>query len=203
MKPKEIKSIKSRLFRHLTQINTHSWVDILQDITSGYNRSYHSAIKMAPAAVDHTHVPALWKLQYFDQKSLSRAKPHGYAFEVGNTVRLSHVRHAFKRDFDEWWTCEFFVITERRMVQGIPCYWVKDYENEALTGSFFENELQKVDVTEDTSYKIERIIQRRRRNGKRQMLVKWLGWASKFNSWIDEDAAQNISSTAEDNNDEQ
>lgn len=38
----------------------------------------------------------------------------------------------------------------------------------------------------DTVYKIERVIRRRVRNGRREMLVKWLLWPEKFNSWIPE-----------------
>ena len=195
-----IKTIKSRLFRHLTQKNTHSWVDALKSVTSAYNRCYHSSIKMSPAAVDASDVPALWKLQYFDEKTLSRTKPKDYAFEVGETVRLSHIRHVFKRDFDEWWTRELFIITKRRLVQNTPCYWLKDYDNEPITGSFFENELQRVDVAKDTTYKIEKVLRHRKRNGAKEMLVKWLGWPNKFNSWVREDEAQNINHTPEERN---
>jgi hypothetical protein len=36
----------------------------------------------------------------------------------------------------------------------------------------------------------EKILRKRRRNGPREVFVKWLGWSKKFNSWIlEEDIA--------------
>ena len=36
------------MFRYFTKKNTRRYIDILQDIASKYNASYHRSIKMAP-----------------------------------------------------------------------------------------------------------------------------------------------------------
>jgi hypothetical protein len=41
-------------------------------------------------------------------------------------------------------------------------------------------ELNRVKVTEQTVYRIEKVLQRRRN----EAMVKWMGWPSKLNNWI-------------------
>lgn len=41
-------------------------------------------------------------------------------------------------------------------------------------------------------YKIEKNIKRRKVAGKDQILVKWLGWPTKFNSWVSKDEVKAI-----------
>ena len=60
---------------------------------------------------------------------------------------------------------------------------MKDYQNEDVQGTFYEQELQLVDEPE--VYKIENILRSRKVKGKKQHLVRWSGWSSKYDSWID------------------
>jgi hypothetical protein len=53
---------------------------------------------------------------------------------------------------------------------------------EALSGKFYEAELQKVTKTDDI-FKVERVLKTRKRKGKVEYFVKWLGYPEKFNSW--------------------
>ena len=43
--------------------------------------------------------------------------------------------------------------------------------------------LQKVQKSDDV-YKIEKILAEKKENGKVKVLVKWLGYDKKFNTWI-------------------
>ena len=55
---------------------------------------------------------------------------------------------------------------------------VSDLNGEPITGSFYENELQK---TSQEKFRIEKVL--RRKDDK--LYVKWKGYDSRFNSWID------------------
>lgn len=186
-----IKTLKSKLARLMTHQNTFQWVSALDDVTKSYNSSIHRSLGMAPKDVTKEDNRDLWQRQYMTGPNT----PTNYAFEVGDAVRLSHVRWVFKREYDEHWTREIFFITERIMKQNIPCYKVKDVQNEPVSGIFYEQELQKTEYQEDAVYKIENIVRRRTRRGRREVLVKWLGWDKKHNTWIPETEVQNIANT--------
>ena len=65
-----------------------------------------------------------------------------------------------------------------------PTYKVEDLQGEDIQGTFLEPELQKVIITEDTLYRVEKILKRRGKGKRAQVLVKWEGYPDKFNSWI-------------------
>ena len=44
----------------------------------------------------------------------------------------------------------------------------------------------------DSLWKIEKVLKKRIRGGHRELLIKWLGWPTKFNSWIVEDQIQQL-----------
>jgi len=45
--------------------------------------------------------------------------------------------------------------------------------------------MQYVEKQADELYDIEKVLKTRRKNGKVQYFVKWRGYPSKFNSWVD------------------
>ena len=55
---------------------------------------------------------------------------------------------------------------------------VSDLNREEIVGSFYEKELQK---TNQKEFRIEKVIKRK----ENKLYVKWKGYNSSFNSWID------------------
>lgn len=110
-------------------------------------------------------------------------------------VRLSHLKHVFRRGYNQQFTGEVFRITKRFHIQGIPFYKVKDFNQEAIEGDFYENDLQKVDKNEESLWMIEKIIQKRKRKGVTELLVKFESWPEKFNQWIKESDIVDLSKT--------
>ena len=58
-------------------------------------------------------------------------------------------------------------------------YRLVDLQGEAVTGSFYEQELQK---TTQEIFRIEKVI--RRDNKRKRALVKRRGYPDKFSSWV-------------------
>ena len=77
---------------------------------------------------------------------------------------------------------EFFTIS-KQVPRDPPVYKLKDYDGKELKGTFYEKELQKVIKSNDV-YEVEKILKKRGRGNNVQYLVKWLGYPSKFNSWV-------------------
>ena len=72
-------------------------------------------------------------------------------------------------------------------------YELKDYNNEVIQGFFYEPELHLTYIDSDILYKIEEVLKtRKKKGGEVEILVKWKGLPSKFNSWIPEKEVENI-----------
>lgn len=173
-----IKTIKSKIFKYLTHNNTRRYIDQLQDFVTSYNNSVHRSIGMVPSNVTKKVAKTLWWKQYKPRRPLTNK---AYQFRVGNRVRISFLKTVFAREYHQRWTGELFIVTHRYRVQGIPHYNLKDYAGEEIKGSFYTEELQKVDV--DPTFKVEKILKRRTRKGRKEVLVKWLRWPDQYNSW--------------------
>ena len=117
--------------------------------------------------------------------ALSRqsTRPIQFKFEFGDKVRISNLTRPFKKGYLPKWTEEIFTISSR-ISRRPPVYKVKDYDGEEIEGTFYEEELQKVTKT-DQVYRIERVLKKRKRNGKMEYFVKWFGYPDKFSSWVD------------------
>jgi transposase InsO family protein len=176
-----IKTIKLKLYQYFTESRKLNWIDHLEEVTDTYNRTKHRTIGMAPIDVTPSKTSEVWEKTYPD-KTLT--DPEAFQFKIGDKVRISFVKAPFERAYNYHWTGEIFSITQRFHKEGIAKYGLKDWNNEPIEGTFYTNELQRVDVDEDTAYKIEKILGRRVRNGQREVKVKWYLWPDKFNSWI-------------------
>ena len=71
---------------------------------------------------------------------------------------------------------------DRILDTPVPSYKIKEYDDTLIKGTFYEEELQKVDMGKaDSFYRIEKVL--KRKDGK--ALVSWKGWPSKYDSWVD------------------
>ena len=99
---------------------------------------------------------------------------------------MSHVRTVFDHEYSQKWTGEIFKIGTRFRRECVPVYTILDCENKRVEGTFYEPELQAVDVDLTTEYHIDKILKRRVRNKRKEVLVSWLHLPKKYNSWIAE-----------------
>ena len=181
-----IKTIKSKIYRYLIKNNTQRHIDVLEALGESYNKTKHRMLGRPPIEVNKENESEVRLDQHLLRKPKEIPKQK-FKWKVDDKVRLTYRREAFDREYDQRWSGEVFVITERRMRRGIPVYKLKDWDGEPIKGTFYQQELQKVDVTDGDLFKIEKILKRRRRGNKNQVFVKWLHWPKKFSSWIDED----------------
>ena len=62
-------------------------------------------------------------------------------------------------------------------------YALEDLTEEPIIGRFYENELSAVDKKDDV-YRVEKVLKRKKVKGVEMVLVKWLGYSDKHNSWV-------------------
>ena len=85
-----------------------------------------------------------------------------------------------------------FTISKRFWRNGVPIYKIVDYNDEEITGSFYQSELQKIELHDDQMWKLEKILKTKGKGRNKQYYVKWLHWPSKFNSWVKASDIENI-----------
>ena len=101
-------------------------------------------------------------------------------FKVGDRVRLNKKHRPFKKGYLPGWTEEVFLVTKVRLDGNVPVYRISEWDDTPIKGTFYEEDLQKVTVTDDDLFRIDSIVKRK----KDTVLVRWKGWPAKYDSWI-------------------
>ena len=188
-----IKTLKSRLFKAMQARNSRTWYDLLEKVTNAYNASFHSSIKMCPNDVTKENEVNVW-MSLFESHPKHTSSQHSqsklrspdteYKCKIGDAVRLSFAKYVFQREYHQKWTSEVFFISNRYSKQNIHLYEVKDFNNIEIKGSFQNEEIQKVNISDNTEYRIEAILDEKQMNKQKYFLVKWENYTNDFNSWV-------------------
>src|SRR5258708_16697060 len=176
------RTLKDRMWRYFTQWNTRKWLEILPKLVAGYNKAYHRGIETTPNAINKENEMAIW-LKREPLAAVRHIAKRGTTPRIGDSVRLSKVKGAFAKGYLPNWTEEVFSI--RNIItkpQSPTQYQVSDYDGNEIEGSYYLPEIQVVD--KPATFRIERVIETKKVNGKNRYLVKWLGYPAQFNEWI-------------------
>ena len=127
-----IRTLKNKLYKHMTAINKNVYYDVLDDVVNEYNNSKHNTIKMKPSDVknDINRV-------YIDEYNKKSAR-----FNANDRVRISKFKNIFAKVYTPNWSKEIFVIN--KISDTVPwTYRLKDLNGQEILGSFYDRELQK------------------------------------------------------------
>ena len=174
------RTFKNKMYKYFTAKNTLSYIDVLPQLVSSYNNTYHRSIKMKPTQVTKANQSKVWDTLY----SGDVQKQVRFKFQVGDRVRISKVKRMFEKSYLPNFTEEMFTVY-KRFARQVPVYKLKDDAGEILEGTFYEPELQKI-IKNDDVYRVEKIIRKRKRKGVTVYFVKWKGYPDKFNTWVPE-----------------
>ena len=98
-------------------------------------------------------------------------------FKVGDHVRISKYKNIFAEGYPPNWSEEVFLI--KKVKNTVPwTYVINDLNGKEIIGTFYEKELQQ---TNQQEFRIEKVIKKK----DDKIYVKWKGYDSSFNSWID------------------
>ena len=164
---KFIRTLKTKIYKYMTSIWKNMYIDKLDDIVNEYNNTSNRTIKMKSVDVkDNTYIDS--------NKEVNDKDPE---FEVIDHVRISKYKNIFAKGYTLNWSEEVFVI--KKVKNTVPwTYVINDLNGEEIIGTFYEKELQK---TNQQEFRIEKVIKRKGD----KLYVKWKGYDSSFNSWID------------------
>ena len=82
-----IRTLKNKIFKHMTAISKNVYFDVLDDIVNKYNNTVHKTIKMKPIDVTGDSY-----VKYNENPNKKDSK-----FKVGNHVRISNYKNIFAK----------------------------------------------------------------------------------------------------------
>ncbi|KAK3746858.1 hypothetical protein QZH41_000045 [Actinostola sp. cb2023] len=186
------RTIKTRLWKRLYEKGDSEWVSVLPAIVESYNHARHSTLKRSPASITKDDEASVWKTVY-GAREAERNTPHTFGFAIGDTVRISRQGNLFRKGYLPHWSEEWFRV--RSQDRGPPPHYrLADLQDEAVEGVFYAPELQKVTPEEQktATFRIEKVIKRRGKGAKQEVLVRWLGWPEKFDEWLPASRLKNL-----------
>ena len=173
------RSLRELMMKEFVKNNNTIWYNILPELIKKYNNRYHNTIKMKPIDVNKTNEKHIKNTVY--NYDITNKKPK---FKIDDLVRISLKRRELfdKPTGNIKWSEELFKIYKINK-SNVITYQLKDMNNEIIKGIFYEKELQ---LTKNTTgeYIIEKIL----KTNKNKIYVKWRGYNSSFNSWIDKNS---------------
>ena len=98
-------------------------------------------------------------------------------FKVGDHVRISKHKNIFAKGYALNWSEEIFIVSKIKNTV-LWTYVISDMNDEEIIGTFYEKEFQK---TNQEEFRIKKVIKRK----DNKLYVKWKGYDSSFNGWID------------------
>ena len=173
------------MWRRFTAENTRNWTDMLDELLSKYDNSYHSTIRTRPVdASKKENEPGVWEnLFKVDEHHKKSSK-----FKIGEIVRISGITGIFEHGFLPNWSEQIYKI--HKINNSTPVtYILEDLQNEIIEGSFYNEELQK---TSQEVFRLEKVLRKKKINGIEHGLVKWIGYSDKFNEWLPVSKLQKI-----------
>ena len=125
-----IRTLKNKLYKHMTATGKNVYYDVLDDVVNEYNNTRHSTIKMKSKDVKNN------KRVYIDEHNEKDSR-----FKVGDRVRISRYRNIFAKGYTPNWSKEIFIVD--KVNDTVPyTYNLKDLSDEEIIGSFYDKELQ-------------------------------------------------------------
>ena len=157
------------MYKYFTQNETRIWVEKIDNFVKGYNNTSHTVIKMTPLEASKPgNEEIVWWNIYFAYVTAEFGVPR---FKIDETVRISKYKSVFNRGYLPSFTEEYFKI-KKVLIENPTVQKLVDLKGEDLSGIFYENELRAFNPSDETSYKIEKIIDKETIKGIKYVLVK-------------------------------
>ena len=182
-------TLQSLIYRYLSEKQTRVYIDVLDDLVKTYNtRPHRSLFFNTPVqAVKDENVAYFRRVEQnriapIVRKNVRLSKRSKNKFKVGDVVRIRKWKNTFDRGYKQTFSNEYYQVN--RINGNLPTvtYELKNMnDGEIVIGGFYPNELQLVrgDV-----FKVEKILKTDGEGYKKRYFVKWLGFDSKHNSWV-------------------
>ena len=156
-----IRTLETKIFKHMAAISKSAYFDVLDDIVNKYNNTVHRTIKTRP--IDVTSI-----LMLNTVKILIKKIPN---LKLVIVSEYQNTKTFLLKDIPKIGLQKFLTLAKLK----IQFHVISNLNGEKIDGTFNENELQKANKKE---FRIEKII---KREGNK-LYLKWKGQGNLFNN---------------------
>ena len=128
-----IRTLKSKIFKHMTAVSKNVYFDVWDNIVNKYNNTVHRSIKMKP-----TDVTSDVYAKYYEDSNEKDPK-----FKVGDHVRISKYKNIFAKGYTQNWSEEVFVVSNIKNTVRWTCV-ISDLNGKKIVGGFYEKVVKKL-----------------------------------------------------------
>lgn len=139
--------LKTKVWRYFTTCNTYCYVDVLSKFMKSYNHNFHQAIRARPMDMNILNSARDWKTIYGVE-----FKESAPLLKKGDCIRESRTKRRFEKGYEQLFADEIFVVAEIVKRGQLPAYYLTDCDHKAIEGTFYPEELQKMNPEEDRIY---------------------------------------------------
>lgn len=166
------RTLKNAMWKSFSLNGNYRWFSDLSRLVERYNNSKHRTIGMKPADVNAKYEQILLSTVYNNVKISGPSK-----YKISDKVRISKFKTVLDKGYTPNWTTEVFTVSKIQRTNPVT-YLLTDSRGQQIAGGFYEHELQ-IAKNPDV-YLVEKVL---RKKGNK-VYVKWLGFDSSHNSWI-------------------
>ena len=189
-----IQTVKHRLYRLMRVLLTKSWPNYLSQIVSNLNNSqlgtlgglrpsdFQSSLD-DPKLDSQIGIPE--DVPFEQQKKNQKAYEKKENFlQKGDFVYVDFGPSPLGKGYDSP-NYQLFEVFRVDAGKTPPLFKLIDLAGDSVKGFFYPNELRKANPPKiGTTFRIEKQLKKRVRNGKDEIFVKYLHYPNKFNQWI-------------------
>lgn len=169
------RTLQSKIWKMFSLRGNHRWINDIQKITDSYNTTKHRTIKMKPCEVNHNNEDELLRTVY-KSNSMFHVNDRS-TLKMNDFVRISRYKNIFEKGYTANFSTEVFKIT--KILATVPItYLIEDLHAQPIKGCFYKHELLKTNCPD--IYLVEKVLKKQ----KNKLFVKWLGFDSSHNSYI-------------------
>jgi len=181
------RTLKEKMYRYFsfrknspnkTNLHQKRYLDVLPDLLTSYNNSFHRSIQMTPTQVNKSNEELVFKNLYGYDKSKGNYKDVKAKYSVGMYVRILKNKGLFEKGYTSSWSEKIYIVDQ--VIYQIPLlYKLKEITKNSIDtspGTYYAEELQHIELPFDT-YKVVRenseqlIVEKLNSNSSKQIVV--------------------------------